>query len=214
MIVATFNQSRLVAVTKRISLRTNSTYVYSSNYSYRYQFRKSAIFVLKRIYIFMPNIWKNAEYSAIQPNILHNLTCILSEYNSKITENSVKWPNIRHIPNICPQNKHSYGYEDSEAFEKRKYVFVRRRFSAFRLVTANIPCHFIRSALHEHYMSMVARWLQSNFQIVCVWQCKIGSLPFLELRRHALHPGRLQGKKGIEFCHLATLIETHLEQGG
>ena len=26
-----------------------------------------------------------------------------------------------------------------------------------------------------------------------------------KLRPHALHPGAIQGKEGIEFCHLATL---------
>ena len=35
--------------------------------------------------------------------------------------------------------------------------------------------------------------------------CKIWSLPFLGLRPHALHPGAIQGKEGIKFCHLATL---------
>ena len=30
-------------------------------------------------------------------------------------------------------------------------------------------------------------------------RCKIG------LRPHALHPGAIQGKEGIKFCHLATL---------
>ena len=34
---------------------------------------------------------------------------------------------------------------------------------------------------------------------------KIRSLPFLGLRPHALHPGAVQGKEGINFCHLATL---------
>ena len=29
--------------------------------------------------------------------------------------------------------------------------------------------------------------------------------PFLELRPHTLHPGAIQGKEGIKFCHLATL---------
>ena len=28
--------------------------------------------------------------------------------------------------------------------------------------------------------------------------------PFLSLRPHALHPGAIQGKEGIKFCHLAT----------
>ena len=28
---------------------------------------------------------------------------------------------------------------------------------------------------------------------------------FLGLRPHALHPGAIQGKEGIKFCHLATL---------
>ena len=37
-------------------------------------------------------------------------------------------------------------------------------------------------------------------------RCKIGSLPFLGLRPHALHPGAIQGKEGIKFCHLATLL--------
>ena len=40
---------------------------------------------------------------------------------------------------------------------------------------------------------------------------KIKSLPFLGLRPHALHPGAIQGKEGIKFCHLATLIEGGLE---
>ena len=38
-------------------------------------------------------------------------------------------------------------------------------------------------------------------------RCKIGSLPFLGLRPHALRPGAIQGKEGIKFCHLATLVE-------
>ena len=58
-------------------------------------------------------------------------------------------------------------------------------------------------------------------RIVCVWpfglldyssatlRCKIGPLPFLGLRPHALHPGPIQGKEGIQFCHLATLPNTH-----
>ena len=33
---------------------------------------------------------------------------------------------------------------------------------------------------------------------------KIWSLPFLGLCPHALHPGAIQGKEGIKFCHLAT----------
>ena len=36
-------------------------------------------------------------------------------------------------------------------------------------------------------------------------RCKILSLPFLALCPHALHPGAIQGKEGIKFCHLATL---------
>ena len=28
---------------------------------------------------------------------------------------------------------------------------------------------------------------------------------YLGLRPHALHPGAIQGKEGIKFCHLATL---------
>ena len=36
-------------------------------------------------------------------------------------------------------------------------------------------------------------------------RCKIWSLPFLGLRPHPLHPGAIQGKEGIKFCHLATL---------
>ena len=35
--------------------------------------------------------------------------------------------------------------------------------------------------------------------------CKIGPLPFLGLRPHAPHPGTIQGKEWIQFCHLATL---------
>ena len=31
--------------------------------------------------------------------------------------------------------------------------------------------------------------------------------PFLSLRPHALHPGAIQGKEGIKFCHLATMCE-------
>ena len=41
-------------------------------------------------------------------------------------------------------------------------------------------------------------------------RCKIGSLPFLGSRPHALHPGAIQGKEGIKFCHLATLLPAHL----
>ena len=37
-------------------------------------------------------------------------------------------------------------------------------------------------------------------------RCKIWSLPFLGLRPHSLHPGAIQGKEGIKFCHLATLL--------
>ena len=39
-------------------------------------------------------------------------------------------------------------------------------------------------------------------------RCKIWSLPVLGLRPHALHPGAIQGKEGIKFCHLATLKVT------
>ena len=42
--------------------------------------------------------------------------------------------------------------------------------------------------------------------------CKIGSLPFLGLRPHDLHPGTVQGKEGIKFFHLATLrVEIDLQ---
>ena len=37
--------------------------------------------------------------------------------------------------------------------------------------------------------------------------CKIWSPPFLGLRPHALHPGAIQGKEGIKFCHLVTLYD-------
>ena len=40
--------------------------------------------------------------------------------------------------------------------------------------------------------------------------CKIWSFPFLGLRPHALHPGTIQGKDGIKFCHLATLARRRL----
>ena len=80
----------------------------------------------------MPNIRENAEYSAIWPNILHNLTFILSEYSLEITENSGKWPNIRHFPNIRPPNEHSYEYEDSEVEFFRACCF--RAFQAFGLL--------------------------------------------------------------------------------
>ena len=36
--------------------------------------------------------------------------------------------------------------------------------------------------------------------------------PFLSLDC-ALHPGAIQGKEGIKFCHLATLVEGVREQG-
>ena len=39
-------------------------------------------------------------------------------------------------------------------------------------------------------------------------RCKIWSLPFLGLRPHTLHPGAIQGKEGVKFCHLATLQGT------
>ena len=42
---------------------------------------------------------------------------------------------------------------------------------------------------------MVARW---HFRIVCVWP--FGPLDY----GAALHPGEIQGKEGIKFCHLAT----------
>ena len=59
---------------------------------------------------------------------------------------------------------------------------------------------------------------QSLKQSISVWpfgvldngsatlRCKIWSLPFLGLRPHALHPGAIQGKEGIKFCHLATTV--------
>ena len=61
----------------------------------------------------------------------------------------------------------------------------------------------------------IARFLD----YMCVWpsgleglwlttlHCKIRSLPFLGLHLHALHSGIIQGKEGIEFCHLATLLD-------
>ena len=30
----------------------------------------------------------------------------------------------------------------------------------------------------------------------------------------ALHPGAIQGKEGIKFCHLATLLRFHVEEEG
>ena len=65
---------------------------------------------------------------------------------------------------------------------------------------------------------MVARWLKQDFKIVCVspfgleglWLCYaalqnlIPSFPWIAT--HTLHPGAIQGKKGIKFCHLATLV--------
>ena len=40
--------------------------------------------------------------------------------------------------------------------------------------------------------------------------------PFLSLylRPHALHPGAIQGKEGIKFCHLATSLQGRLLDGG
>ena len=35
---------------------------------------------------------------------------------------------------------------------------------------------------------------------------------FLGLRPHALHPGGIQGKEGIKFCHLATPITAAINQ--
>merc|ERR1712024_217633 len=43
-------------------------------------------------------------------------------------------------------------------------------------------------------------------------RCKIRSLPFLGWRPHALHPGAIQGKEGIKFCHLATLLPGPTEE--
>ena len=37
-------------------------------------------------------------------------------------------------------------------------------------------------------------------------------LPFLGLRPYALHPGAIQGKEGIKFCHLATKTATASEE--
>ena len=33
------------------------------------------------------------------------------------------------------------------------------------------------------------------------------------MRPHALHPGAIQGKEGIRFCHLATLLTLKSEDG-
>ena len=38
-------------------------------------------------------------------------------------------------------------------------------------------------------------------------RCKVWSLPFLGLRPHPLHPGAIQEKERIKFCHLATLAD-------
>ena len=38
------------------------------------------------------------------------------------------------------------------------------------------------------------------------YAAKFDPLPFLGLRPQAIHPGAIQGKEGIKFCHLATLI--------
>ena len=76
---------------------------------------------------------------------------------------------------------------------------------------------------------LIRPWLPGGysriFRIVCVWpmglldygsatlNCKIWSLPFLGLRPHALHPGAIQGKEGIKFCHLATMDSTKGKEG-
>ena len=43
--------------------------------------------------------------------------------------------------------------------------------------------------------------------------CKIRSIPFLGLRRGGGHGGTIQGKKGIKFCHLATLVSVGAKDG-
>ena len=72
-----------------------------------------------------------------------------------------------------------------------------------------------RSAL---FLSMVARWQMPNLKIVCVWpfrhetlllhhatlQNMIPSFPWIA--PHTLHPGTVQGKERIKFCHPATLF--------
>ena len=80
----------------------------------------------------------------------------------------------------------------------------------------------LRQWQKDKVTGMVARWLKPDLQIVCVWpfglldygsatlRCKIGSLPFLGLRPQAFNPGAIQGKEGIKFCHLATLLESTL----
>ena len=45
--------------------------------------------------------------------------------------------------------------------------------------------------------------------------CKINLIPsFPWIAPHALHPGAIQGKEGIKFCHLATLISGSPVSGG
>ena len=46
-------------------------------------------------------------------------------------------------------------------------------------------------------LSRVARWLQPNFSIVCVFP---------------IHPGTIQGKEGTKFCHLATLARSRRQR--
>ena len=46
------------------------------------------------------------------------------------------------------------------------------------------------------------------------YAAKFDPLPFLGVRPHALHPGAIQGKEGIKFCHLATLVEGNLQNIG
>ena len=76
-----------------------------------------------------------------------------------------------------------------------------------------------RRPLETRAQARLADGYSQIFRIVCVWpfglldygsatlRCKIRSLPFLGLRPHALHPGAIQGKEGIKFCHLATLLK-------
>ena len=51
-----------------------------------------------------------------------------------------------------------------------------------------------------------------GFLTVAPLRYKIRSLLFLGLRPPALHPGKIQGKEGIKFCHLATLAPPQFDR--
>ena len=74
------------AVDKRNSFRTNNTYEYSSNYSYRYSFGKLNIIRFIKNVRFWPNIL---------PNIWLNLAGKWIDFDWNFSLVALYWPNIR-----------------------------------------------------------------------------------------------------------------------